>query len=174
MVLTCCVRVDETAQTEEPTRFTRRRLLRGSTLLMVAAGTLSAAGCGLLDDGPTPEPSPDPLAPLLTEALELADRHAAAASTFGTLAARLGPIAEAHRSHAAELSRVTGITPPSPGASSALAVIGPAAATLAELRAAEQMARASAVAACLAAPADRAALAGSIAAARACHAEVLR
>jgi hypothetical protein len=45
---------------------------------------------------------------------------------------------------------------------------------LAQLRGAEQQARQTAADVCVSAPADRAALVGSIAAARASHAEVLK
>ncbi|MFC7550201.1 hypothetical protein [Plantactinospora sp. GCM10030261] len=169
--------MDETARTDDLARFSRRRVLRGAALLALTVGAGSATGCGLLDDDPAPEPTPDALLPLLAEALDLAGRHETAAAAFGALAARLGPIAETHRAHADELARLTGTPPPSGGPSGTptpAPPAGSAAAALADLRAAEQRARSTAAEACLAAPADRAALVGSIAAARACHAEVLR
>jgi hypothetical protein len=87
------------------------------------------------------------------------------------LATRLTPLADDHRAHAAELARLIGTTLPSTVAS---APAGAADDTVATLRAAEQAAQKSAVAACRAAPAERAALLGSIAASRATHAEALR
>ncbi|MBO4210471.1 hypothetical protein GSF22_31435 [Micromonospora echinofusca] len=141
---------------------------------MVGTGT-ALAGCDLLDGRPAPDPTPDPLAPLLTGALDLADRYAAAAAAAPELAGRLDPIAEAHRAHAAELARVTGTTPSGrPGGSPTGPVTGTAAQLLADLRAAEQQGRDEAVRACTEAPAERAALLGSIAAARATHLEALR
>ncbi|MEJ3744045.1 hypothetical protein WEI85_12210 [Actinomycetes bacterium KLBMP 9797] len=146
---------------------------------MGAVAAAPLAGCELLDGGdPAPVVSPDPLAPLLAEALDLAGRHEAAIAAYSALAARLTPVAEAHREHAAELARITGT--PLSGASPPAATgspappAGDAKATLAALRAAEQTGQKNATAACLAAPADRAALLGSIAAARATHLEVVR
>ncbi|WFE27406.1 hypothetical protein O7623_29990 [Solwaraspora sp. WMMD791] len=179
----------------------RRDLLRGAAGAMFAAVTPAAAtGCGLFDRTPEPEPALDPLAGLLAATVELADEYAAAAARVADLDALLTPIATTHRAHAAELARVTGIelaTPTSPADPTATAP-GPAAsgsatgapgsmgpggtgtpapdraAVVAALRTAEESARDAAVAACLAATADRAALLGTIAAARACHLEVLR
>lgn len=181
----------------------RRDLLRGAAGAMFAAATPAAlTGCGLFDRTPEPEPAPDPLAGLLAATVELADEYAAAAASVADLDALLTPIATTHRAHAAELARVTGTelaTPTSPAdptataqgpAASGSATVGPGSATVgpggtgtpapdratvvAALRTAEESARDAAVAACLAATADRAALLGTIAAARACHLEVLR
>ncbi|MBB4697344.1 hypothetical protein [Paractinoplanes abujensis] len=152
------------------TGYHRRRVL-GVAAAGLAATSLS--GCGLLDDEPAPPETPDPLQPLLDEAAALAasyDRAIAAQPGLGT---RLTPLADDHRAHVAELARLIGKTPPSAGPS-ASAPAGAAAETVATLRSAEQAAQKSAVAACLAAPAERAALVGSIAASRATHAEALR
>ncbi|MFB9234365.1 hypothetical protein ACFFWC_02250 [Plantactinospora siamensis] len=138
-----------------------------------AAGTIPLTGCGIFNSDPDPSPSPDPLVPLVAEALELAARHDAAATAFPQLADRLAPLAAAHRAHAAELAKATGTSLPS-GTPSAPPPGGDADAELAALRGAEQHARDNATAACLAAPARHAALAGSVAAARATHAEVLQ
>ncbi|WJK39934.1 hypothetical protein O7608_26420 [Solwaraspora sp. WMMA2056] len=174
----------------------RRDLLRGAAGAMFAAATPAAVtGCGLFDRTPEPEPAPDPLAGLLAATVELADEYAAAAASVADLDALLTPIATTHRAHAAELARVTGTelaTPTSPADPTATAQ-GPVASggatvspdgtgtpapdratVVAALRTAEESARDAAVAACLAATADRAALLGTIAAARACHLEVLR
>ncbi len=150
--------------------------------VLAATGTVAAgatlAGCGLFgDDGPEPAPAPDPLQPLLDEALALAAAHDRARLTQTALSARLTPLAEDHRAHAAALAQVIGSTPPSGPATapaSAAPAGGSAAATLAELRKAEQAAQKTAVAACRAATPDRAALVGSIAACRATHIDALR
>lgn len=135
------------------------------------------AGCDLLDRGPDNPPATDPLAPLAAAAQELAVRYEAAIAAYPPLVERLDPVARAHRAHAAELARVAGVSLPSAsvgGGSPSGAPAGDAKATLAGLRAAEQEGRTAAAQACLSAPADRAALLGSIAAARATHLEVLR
>ena len=161
----------------------RRSVLRAT---LIAAAAIPAAGCDLLDRRPAPSPSADPLAPLISGALELADRYDAAGAAFPELADRLGPIAQAHRAHAAELARVTGAATPTatstgptapggtPGATGAPPGGGDPEETVAALRMAEQRGVEEAVRACLSAPEDRAALLGSIAAARASHLEVLR
>jgi hypothetical protein len=147
-------------------------VLRAGALAAVAVTPLT--GCDLLDrqsDAPA-----DPLVPLVTSAQDLAARYDAAILAHPHLADRLRPVADAHRAHAAELARVARVTPPPATASSSTG--GPAAAddksVLAQLRAAEQEGREAGWQACLAAPADRAALLGSIAAARTSHLEVLR
>jgi hypothetical protein len=156
--------------------------LRAGTLAAVAATPL--AGCDLFDRR-QPTPAADPLAPLVTSAQNLAVRYDAAILAHAELADRLRPVADAHRAHAAELARVAHMTLPSAGAGPA-AGASPATggtstpgdagvkAVLADLRAAEQEGREAARQACLAAPAERAALLGSIAAARTTHLEVLR
>jgi hypothetical protein len=160
MVLTGAVRMRETGQT-------RRRVL-GAGL-----GVTVLSGCGLFDDDPAPAPAPDPLQPLLDEALTLAAAYDRAALAQPALAARLAPLAADHRAHAAELAKVIGATLPS--APAAPASSGPGAAeTVAGLRTAEQAAQRNAATPCGQAPADRAALLGSIAACRATHAEALR
>jgi len=159
MVLTGRVRTSGTGHT-------RRQLLG----IGLAATTL--AGCGALDDKPAPPPPPDPLQPLLDEARSLAAAYDRAVAAQPALSARLGPLAADHRVHAADLAHLIGATasagPSGPALESA------AADPLAALRTAELAAQRTAVAACLAAPADRAGLVGSIAACRATHAEALR
>jgi hypothetical protein len=153
-------------------------------VLAAAVGGLALypiAGCGLFgDEEDKAQPSaPDPLAPLLAEALSLADRHEAAIAAFPALAGRLSPVAEAHREHAAALAKM--IKAPEPGASgSSTPSTAPATpegdqkSALAALRSAEQKGQKAAAEACRSAPAERAALLGSIAAARATHLEVVR
>jgi hypothetical protein len=178
MVLTGPVRMSEKGHT-------RRRLLG------TALGVTTLAGCGLLDDKPAPPAVPDPLRPLLDEALGLAATYERATVARPGLAARLAPLAADHRAHATELARVIGAATPSASAGpsgtgpsgTGLAGTGPSAAgppaagdaeTLAALRTAEQAAQRNAAAACRQAAAARAALVGSIAACRATHVEALR
>jgi hypothetical protein len=155
MVLTGAVRVSETRH--------RRR-----TVILGAAGAVTLGGCGVFEkDEETPKP-PDPLQPLLDEALALAAAYDRALVTEPGLATRLTPLADDHRAHAAELARVIGASPaPAPSAQNGQE-------TIQDLRQAEQKAQKTAVAACKNAPANRAALVGSIAACRATHAEALR
>jgi len=159
MVLTGAVLMSEAVHT-------RRRLLGAGAGVTTAA---ALAGCGLLgdDDEPDQPAAPDPLRPLLDEALALALAYDRAALARPDLAARLTPLAADHRAHVTELTRVIGSAPPSAAAPSAVPGV-------AELRAAEQAAQKTAAAACGTAPPERAGLAGSIAACRATHVEALR
>jgi hypothetical protein len=151
-------------------------------VLAAAVGAVAAypmTGCGLFGDDEKGSPAPDPLAPLLAEALWLAGQHEAAMAAFPVLAERLTPVALAHREHAAALARVVKTPAPSApasagGSASPGAPTGDAKSALAALRAAEQKNQKSAGQACQAAPAERAALLGSIAAACATHLEVVR
>jgi hypothetical protein len=147
----------------------RRAVLRA---VAVAAAAAPVASCGWLDGDPDPPPTPDPIAPMVAETATLAARYEVAARTQPTLAGRLTPIAAAHTAHAAELSRLTSTALPS--AMTVVSASGSPAETLDELRQAETAARDAAVAACLSAPADRAVLVGTIAAARATHLEALK
>lgn len=162
-----------TATTDQPpgtAGYSRRTVLRAGGLTALAATPL--AGCGLFDQGPAG--GPDPLAPLATAAQELALRYEAAIAADADLADRLTPVAQAHRTHAAELARLARVNLPAPSGSAPAPPQGDVKAVLADLRAAEQAGRKAAAQACLAAPGDRAALLGSIAAARTTHLEVLR
>ncbi|BCB82304.1 hypothetical protein GCM10022251_47260 [Phytohabitans flavus] len=143
-----------------------------------AAALYPIAGCGLFGDeeDKSQPPAPDPLAPLLAEALSLASQHEAAIAAFPALAERLTPVAAAHREHATALTKVIKAPAPSASASSASPAppSGDEKSTLGALRSAEQKGQKSAAQACQAAAAERAALLGSIAAARATHLEVVR
>ncbi|MEE6306699.1 hypothetical protein V1634_07660 [Plantactinospora veratri] len=170
------MRTGNTNQTIGAAGRSRREMIRAVGLAALVGATGPLAGCGLFGGEPDPPPEPDPLAPLISGALDLAARHEAAIAAFPELADRLRPVAEAHRAHAAELSRVTGTalptataTAPPPGAGA-----GVMSETLRQLREAEQQGRDAAAKACLEAPANRAALVGSVTAARATHLEVLR
>jgi len=149
-------------------RYGRRAVLGAGTVLGLA--TLGLGGCGLLDRDRKPAP-PDPLEPLRDHAAMLAARYSAIMTSHPDLATRLTPLRDAHATHVAELTRLIGR--PGPSGAVAIVVSTPAAAVLAELRTAEQEAARAATDACLAAPAARAALVGSIAACRATHVEVL-
>ncbi|WFE19335.1 hypothetical protein O7621_15340 [Solwaraspora sp. WMMD937] len=179
-------------------RCSRRGVIRGAVGAAVAVAVPAGlAGCGLLGGEPEPAPEPDPLAGLLAATLDLVARYDAAMTTTAELGPLLAPIVATHRTHAEELSRLTGIALPAPtttadpggqpsapssavpsgtatpGTGTSAPPVDPAAA-LTALRSAEEAAAAEAAAACHTAAADRAALLGSIAAARACHLEVLR
>ncbi|HET6530488.1 MAG TPA: hypothetical protein VFH03_07725 [Actinoplanes sp.] len=147
----------------------RRRALgltAGATVALTAP-----AGCGLFDTEPEPLPEPDPLQPILDEALALATAFDRAAAAQPTLTARLLPLAEDHRAHAIELARVIGTAAASAAPSASAAPVAP---TPAGLRAAEQAAARTATTAARTAPPERVGLLGSIAACRATHAEALR
>lgn len=107
---------------------------------------------------------------MVDESLVLAAAYQASAAAHPELADRLGAIAEAHTAHATELARVIGVALPSTVATPPADPTG----ALAALRAMEKTAQQSATVACAAAPAERAALLGSIAAARATHQEALK
>ncbi|SCF31738.1 hypothetical protein GA0074695_5512 [Micromonospora viridifaciens] len=141
--------------------------------MALGGAAVPLTGCDLFD-GDKPKP-PDPLEPLAAESADLAGRYRAAVAAASALADRLTPIADAHQAHADELRRVIGRPAPSgtPAASPTVAATDPDG-LLAELRQAEQQARTNAAKACAAAPAERAALLGSIAAARATHLEALK
>ncbi|RZU74034.1 hypothetical protein EV384_2473 [Micromonospora kangleipakensis] len=151
-------------------------MLRAGALVVVGGAAVPLTGCDLFDRDDDKPPPPDPLEPLAAESAALAARHRAAAATDPALADRLTPIADAHQAHADELRRVIGRPAPSaaptgtPEASGAAEPADP----LAGLREAERMGRDNAAKACAAAPAERAALLGSIAAARATHVEALK
>jgi len=153
---------------------TRRRVL-GATA-GVTLGATALAGCGIFDNGPDPTPPPDALQPVLDEALALAAAYDRAGVAQPGLAQRLTPLAADHRAHATELARVIGKALPSAAAPAASdgTPAGEPSAALSTLRKAEQAAMRTATAAAKQAPAGRAALAGSIAACRATHAEALR
>ncbi|MGK5738978.1 hypothetical protein [Micromonospora sp. URMC 103] len=174
MVLTCAVGTRTTAQRTDAAGHSRRGLLRAGGLLALGAAAAPLTGCDLLGGDDGPPPAPDPLRPLLDEALALASGHRDAAAAHPELAALLTPIAEAHQAHATELARLLGVALPSPGPAPTGAPATDPDATLAELRQREQAGRAAAVTACAAAAAERAALVGSIAAARATHLEALK
>ncbi|MFG1672651.1 hypothetical protein [Micromonospora sp. NPDC049282] len=149
-------------------------MLRAGALVALGGAAVPLTGCDLLDRDDEPPP-PDALEPLVAEALALEAQHRAAAGATPALAGRLTPIADAHRAHADELRRAIGRPAPSgtPAAASSVTPATEPDAVLAQLRRAEQQGRTNAAKACAGAPAERAALLGSIAAARATHVEAL-
>jgi hypothetical protein len=150
----------------------RRRLIGAAA---TAWGASALAGCGIFDGDSGPPPPPDALQPVLDEALRLAAGYDRAVAADPGLAERLTPIADDHRAHAAELARVIGATLPSVAPSTAPSTgTGSGEQSVKAFRKAEQAAHKTAAAACRVAPAVRAGLVGSIAAARAAHAEALR
>jgi hypothetical protein len=141
-------------------------------------GATVLTGCGLLEDDPEPPKAPDPLQPLLDEAVALAAAYDRTTVTQPGLAGRLTPLGDDHRAHAAELSRVIGAplrsasAAPSEVPSSTPPTTANVAITV--LRKTEQAAQKNAATVCRQAPAERVALVGSIAACRAAHVEALR
>ncbi len=172
MVFTCPVVMGRTTRRNGTSELSRRAVLGVGALLALGGAAAPLTGCGLLDrDEP---PAPDPLAPMIDEALRLAAGLRAAAGAHPDLADRVTPLAEAHEAHAAELARVTGTALPSGPAAPSGAPPADKAATLTALRQAERTGRDAASKACAEAPADRVALLGSITAARASHLEALK
>ncbi|MGI5522815.1 hypothetical protein ACQEUX_18055 [Micromonospora sp. CA-259024] len=175
MVLTWPVGIGRTTQRDQASGHSRRKLLRVGALLALGGATAPLTGCDLFDRDDQPEPPPDPLRSMVDESLALAAAYRTSATAHPELADRLDPIAEAHTAHATELARVIGI--PLPSATAATPTTASAAdpaGALAALRRLEKTAQQSAVTACAAAPAERAPLLGSIAAARATHQEALK
>ncbi|PZS32222.1 MAG: hypothetical protein DLM59_08595 [Pseudonocardiales bacterium] len=156
---------------------TRRRFLAGS-LRVLGGGTalVAASACDPLGrSGPrprrSPSPGPDPL-------LELLAAERALLSQYDVVLARFpaAPGAAAVRAdHAAHVDALRALVHAPAAASPApVSPPGTTAAAVAMLRAAETSAAARATDACLAAPAARAALLGSIAACETAHLVLLR
>jgi hypothetical protein len=182
MVLTVRVRMgDERA---ERARYSRRTVLRAALVGTVGtASTLALTGCDRSAPAQVRKIA-DPLNPLYRDTAALLARHESIMTARPELAARLTPLRDAHREHLRALAREIGpnLASPSPASPSPAASAGgsvaaeapaDAGSALAVLRDAEKAAAAAARAACLAGPSYRAALLGSIAAARASHVEAL-
>uniref|UniRef100_UPI00191C432E hypothetical protein n=1 Tax=Micromonospora acroterricola TaxID=2202421 RepID=UPI00191C432E len=129
--------IGRTTQRDHASGHSRRKLLRAGVLLALGGAAAPLTGCDLFDRDDEPAPPPDPLRPMVDESLVLAAAHRASAAAFPELAARLGPIAEAHIAHATELARVIGVPLPSAPAPTTAPVTGQAGA-LAALRALEK------------------------------------
>jgi hypothetical protein len=153
---------------------TRRGLLRGFVASVGVAGVGLATGCDLIGgSGGPPANSPHPLAGLLRETVTLADAYDAGIAAVPALAAVLAGPRDAHRAHAKALAQAISAATPKPGPSPTSRA-GDRDAVLAGLVVAETKGRVSAEQACLSTGARLAPLVGSIAAARACHLEVLK
>ncbi len=160
------------------------RSSRRGVLLTGAAGlTLAGAGCGLFDSDPPPPPAPDKLLGLYESARAQAAEYRRVITALPGLAAWLTPLADAHQAHADALAAILDPAPVTSGAPpfSVPPSDGPGGSHTTDqkqavetLRNAELQGAKEASTACRQAPAERATLVGSIAAARATHAEVLR
>lgn len=149
-----------------PGRTERRALLRAFVGVAVVGPAL--ASCDLFKPGPPPPP--DPLTEFYLDTLALAAVYESDSRPL------VAPIRDAHKAHAAALAAIMYPPPTStdPIPPSAKPSAPAASATPAKVREAEQKAWQKAVDTCLSVPAERATLLGEIAAARACHLEVLR
>ncbi|WP_239160377.1 hypothetical protein [Virgisporangium ochraceum] len=154
-----------------PWGWTRRTVLAAAG----SAGVVVAAGCDLNGAEPSavPEAAAAALRQVAGESLDLANRYDAAISQNPDQSARLTAIRDAHREHAAAIGRSldTSVAPAAAPAASGSQASGSG---LKALAAAEKAAAERAVAACVAATSYHAPLLGTVAAARASHAEVLQ
>jgi len=154
----------------------RRSVLAAGSVVLAAAGL--ASGCSVL--GPDePEsikpPDADALRAVAGESLDLAARYDDAIAKNSDQSARLTPIRDAHREHAAAIGRSLDATvAPSGGAAAASpSASAGSSGPLKALQSAERAAAERATTACLAVASYYAPLIGAIAAARASHAEAL-
>jgi hypothetical protein len=153
----------------------RRGLLRGVAAVAGLAGVGAAAGCDLFGKGSSPDTEvvPPELTDLLTATVALGDAYDSAIAKAPSLAGQLTAPRDAHRAHAQALAQALGKPVPrstTPGAGQG----GDPTALLAGLVDAETKGEDAARTACLSAPPRLAPLVGSIAAARACHLEILK
>jgi hypothetical protein len=150
----------------------RRSVLIGAAAV-TAAGLLSA--CDLNGDEPEVVPPPDAAAlrQVAGEALDLAGRYDAAIEQGLDRAGTLTAIRDAHREHAAAIGRSLDASVAPSAGPSASGATGSGGAVRA-LQAAERAAAERAAAACVAVAAHYAPLLGTVAAARASHAEALQ
>ncbi len=162
----------------ERARYSRRTVLGAALGALLGAAALT--GCDKAGPAQVRKVA-DPLNPLHRDTAALLAKYDATIAALPELAARLTPLRDAHREHLRALAREIGpnLDGPAPAASGPVTASAPAdapadtAAALAALRDAEKVGAAAARAACLAGPSYRAALLGSIAAARASHDQVL-
>jgi hypothetical protein len=175
MVLTVAVRMGEERRghSRERRGHSRRTVLRA--VVGGLAGAVSLSACDGPQQADSAPKNPDPLNPFYRDTEALLGRYEATITAQPGLAERLGPLRDAHRAHLQALAREI-VPGPEAAPSGSASVSGPPsdrAAALAALLAAEKDGSAAARAACLTAPSYRAALLGSIAAARASHMGVL-
>lgn len=147
----------------------------------IAGPTLLLAGCSLPDALGSDEPETraltdaDTLRAVADESLLLASRLDAAITELPDAAPRLTPLRDAHREHAAAVGRSLGESqqPSVASASPSEASRGGSTAAFKALATAERAAAERAAAACIQVEPHHAPLIGTIAAARASHAEAL-
>jgi len=152
----------------------RRGLLRAVAAAAGLVGVGSAAGCDLFGgSGSGSEDVPPELTDLLNKTVALGDAYDDAITRVPSLASRLTGPRDAHRAHAQALAQALGAPSPQPGRGSAGGSSDPATA-IAALRGLETEGLNAARQACLTGPGRLASLVGTIAAARACHLEVVR
>jgi hypothetical protein len=152
----------------------RRDLLRVTAAVVALAGAGSAAGCDLFGGArsTTSEVTPE-LTDLLAATVALGAAYDAAIARVPSLADRLTGLRDAHRAHAVALAQALSVAVPVSSGSS-LEGGSDAPSTLAALAGLETTGRDAARTACLNASPRLASLVGDIAAARACHLEVLQ
>jgi hypothetical protein len=147
------------------------------TFLAAATGVVGVAlvGCESNDDGASAIPAADAAAlrQVAGEALDLANRYDAAISQSADQAAKLTPIRDAHREHAAAIGRSLD-APVAPAAGPSSSGSPGSGGALKALATAEKAAAERAATACVAVASYYAPLLGTVAAARASHAEVLQ
>jgi hypothetical protein len=152
----------------------RRGLLRGVAAIVGLAGAGSVAGCDLFGDASDADPLEltPALADLLTHTVALRDAYEAAIARAPSLTNLLSGPRDTHHIHAEALAQVLSQPTPQPAPTSG-GTADPST-VLSDLVSREREALSEAHAACLSAPGRLASLVGSIAAARACHVEVLQ
>jgi hypothetical protein len=140
----------------------------------LAAGGLTS-GCSVLvpeEPEALTQPDADTLRTVAGESLDLARRYDEAVAETPEESARLTPIRDAHREHAAAIGRSLDASV-APTAASATPAASAPASGLKGLQAAERAAAERAIIACLSVAGYYAPMLGAIAAARASHAEAL-
>ena len=153
----------------------RRGLLRATVAAAGLAGLGSVAGCDLFGGGGGSDEvvvAPEH-AELLAGTVALADAYDEAITRVPSLTNRLTGLRDAHRAHAQALAKALAAPTPQPAASTLGGGSDPGA-TMAALAELETQGMQAARAVCLSGPERLASLVGTIAAARACHLEVLK
>lgn len=152
---------------------TRRGLLRAVAATASLAGVSAAAGCDLFGgSGDGQEDATPEMRDLLAGTAALAAAYEGAIDRVPSLTGRLSGPRDAHRAHVEALAQALGLPmPQSPGSGSGPSDSAGALSALVEL---ESDGVEAARQACLDGPSRLASLVGTIAAARACHLEILR
>lgn len=152
---------------------TRRGLLRAAVAAAGLVGVGSAAGCDLFGGGGSDGvQATGEQTQLLAGTVALADAYDDAITRVPSLAGRLTGPRDAHRAHAQALAQALATPAPQSGSSPVGGGNEPTA-VLAALKELESQGLEAARGVCLTAPNRLASLVGTIAAARACHLEVL-